>query len=78
MCCSSLYLDDVVSSMAEPPKQRMDAPMLSKHAVAVLLKIFDDFSPVEATVIDLRRNDEHIAFGSIEGMKNIPGITIIL
>lgn len=64
--------------MAEPPKQRPDAQLLSKHAVAVLLKMVDNFSPVEATVIDLRRTDEHIAFGSIEGMKNIPGAVLII
>ena len=46
---------------------------ISRHAVALLLGRRDMLPMIESTVLDLRRVDELVMFGSIQGTKHLVG-----
>lgn len=46
---------------------------LSRHAVALLLGLTDFPAPTESVVLDVRRMDELVIFGSVQGMKHLTG-----
>lgn len=49
---------------------------LSRHAVALLLGLTDFPAPTESVVLDVRRMDELVMFGSVQGMKHLTGTLI--
>eukprot|EP00210_Caulerpa_lentillifera_P003019 g2882.t1 len=59
----------------EPSNRSMDRPnyirYLSRHAVALLLGLTDLPSPSDSLILDVRRMDELVVFGSIQGMKHL-------
>ncbi|GMH39443.1 hypothetical protein BSKO_07341 [Bryopsis sp. KO-2023] len=69
----AVYLERGLASFRDNFQPALaDVKYLSRHAVAVILGMVDSFTPVEATVIDLRRADELVVFGTIDKTKQLP------
>jgi len=73
----SVYLKGGLDSIAARPMSNTNfnrsstVKHISRHAVALLLNLTDIPSPVDSTVLDLRRVDELVIFGSIQGTKHL-------
>jgi len=73
----SVYLKGGFDSIATRPLSNSNLTRsstvkhISRHAVALLLNLTDIPSPVDSTVMDLRRVDELVIFGSIQGTKHL-------
>lgn len=66
---SCVYLQGGLASLRSQSFKPVDVKYINRHAVALLLGMTGSAAPVQAQLVDIRRMDEHVIFGMIDGSK---------
>lgn len=70
---SSVYLEGGLAALRDQTIQPATLKYINRHAVAVLLGFTETPPPAPVHFIDVRRVDEHVVFGTIEGSRILNG-----
>lgn len=70
---SCVYLKVGIETLHSFDYQPINTKYISRNSVALLLGLTDVIPPVNALVIDVRRIDELVVYGTIEGTKHLVG-----
>ena len=70
---SCVYLEGGLAALRSQTIEPATLKYINRHAVAVLLGFTETPPPVPVHFIDVRRVDEHVVFGTIEGSRILNG-----